>query len=77
MGEMTRSDEAELRAALNTAIAIGPRCGSESLFHVIQWRRGGMSLSEIASRVGITKGAVWSALRKADAALSRHGEGKP
>ncbi len=55
-----------LTANLRLAIAIGPKCGSESLYHVIKWREQGLTLETIAAMVGITKGAVWNALRKAE-----------
>lgn len=63
---MYQIDDKDVYDALRLAIAIGPRCGSESLYHVIKWREQGLTLDTIAENVGITKGAVWNALKKAD-----------
>lgn len=68
-GGATETDFGAARAtdlAMRIALAMVPRCGSASLFDVYLWRQSGMKLGEIAIRVGITKAAVWSAIRKAE-----------
>lgn len=59
------SEADALRNELRLAIAIGPRCGSESLYHVIKWREQGLTLDAIAKNVGVKKATVWNALRRA------------
>lgn len=68
----------KLRDELRIAIAIGPRCGSESLYHVIKWREQGLKLREIATMVGVTKATVHNAITEAkERALARTREKEP
>lgn len=65
-----KKNEETLGNDLRRAISIGPRCGNTSLFLVLDYRARGVTLEMIGEKIGLTKGAVWQAIKKAEKRLS-------
>jgi hypothetical protein len=74
-GEDLTAERDSLRRDLKTAIDIGPRVGSMSLFLAMEYRSRGRTIQSIADQAGVTKGAMNQALKKgaARAALTTEG----